>query len=208
VGTPSSTQARLMTARVVLLTGLPGIGKTTVATALSEGDYERVHFGGLIRTVLEREARRSLSHDEFRRDFTRLVDEHTIRLATVLARKQVDSSTSSVCILDSHAVVPTEVGIRVTPDDSELMGLIRADVIVHLGLLGCVDRVVRNSHACGRNPLGEQEALLAESLQLNTCVLYASSCHAPLFVVKANGSVRETIHHVTSAIRRGLRWRD
>lgn len=191
---------------LVLITGLPGVGKTTVATELSKVSYQRVHFGGLLRAAVERRVGRVITHEEFRRDFPTLVSAEDIEAATVLAREAVDKSTSSTCVLDSHAVTPTRGGLRVTPDDSNHMRLLKVDLVVHLGLTGCVERVVRNSRADGRHPVTEQEALLAESLQLSTCVVYASGYHCPLIVVQAGGALSETVQRVDNAIRTGLGW--
>ena len=193
-------------AHLVLLTGLPGIGKTTIATALPRPFYQRIHFGALLRSVVERRTSKPLTHTQFRHDFSRLIDAGVLHGASVLARHEADLSSSEVCVLDSHAVTPTAVGLRVTPDDSKRRRLLRFKAIVHLGLAGCLRRVLANCGSEGRHALSEADAQVAEYLQLSTGVVYAASYDCPLLVVKADGNIEQTVRRVDAAIRSAVGW--
>jgi len=193
-------------AHLVLLSGLPGIGKTTIATALQSPYYERIHFGGLLRTLLERRHREPLPHSQFRQRFSDLIDSYVLTEASILARERANNSLAQVCILDSHAVTPTSVGLRVTPDNNARMQALRLDAIVHLRLAGSLSRVLANCGTDGRHALTEVDATLAEHIQLSTVVLYASYYDCPLLVVPAEGSIVDNVRDVDAAVRSAIGW--
>jgi len=188
-------------AKLVLLTGLPGVGKTTVATSLEKPFYERLHFGGLLREAVERQRGLALAHSVFRENHHRFVTPAIVRDATLRVRELVDRSTARVCVLDSHAVTPTPVGIRTTPDNMERIQALGFDGIVHLSSDGCIERVVENSDLNGRQRIHPAEAAVAETLQLSVCTLYASAHDCPLIVVPALGTTASTIGAVDAAVR-------
>jgi adenylate kinase len=192
---------RDLMAKLVLLTGLPGVGKTTVATSLRKPFYERLHFGGLLRQAVERQTGASLSHSAFREEHHRLVTAAIVRDATLRARELANGSPAGVCVLDSHAVTPTPVGIRAIPDNLELIQSLRFDGIVHLSAEECFDRVVRNSNLDGRQRISMTEAAVAETLQLSVSTLYASAHGCPLMVVPAGGDMDDTIKAVDAAVQ-------
>lgn len=187
--------------RLILLTGLPGIGKTTVATSLPTPYFERLHFGGLLREVIDLRRGSALTHVEFREQFHRLVDAPVVHDAILRARECVSRSTAQVCILDSHAVSQTPEGLRATPDDLTRVKLLRFDGIVHLAAADCLQRVVENSRKAGRQPISEAEASIAEQMQLAVSVFYASAHDSPLLVVQATGEVLQTVQRIDLAIR-------
>lgn len=188
-------------AKLLLLTGLPGVGKTTVATSLPGPFYERVHFGGLLREAVERQAGMTISHSAFREDHHRLVTPGIVRDATVRVRELAGRSTAQVCVLDSHAVTPTPVGIRAIPDNMELIQCLSFDGIIHLSSDECLDRIVHNSNLDGRQRMSRAEATVAETVQLSVSTLYASAHGCPLIVVRAGGDMDTTIKAVDAAIQ-------
>ena len=188
-------------AKLFLLTGLPGVGKTTVATSLRNPFYERIHFGALLREAVERKTGFPLTHSAFREDHHRLVTSAIVRDATLRVRELASRSTVRVCVLDSHAVTPTPVGIRAIPDNMELIRCLKFDGIVHLSSEECLDRVVQNSNAEGRQRMSITEAAVAETLQLSVSTLYASAHGCPLMVVPAVGDMEKTIKAVDAAVQ-------
>lgn len=188
-------------AKLLLLTGLPGVGKTTTAAALPAPYYERVHFGGLLRQVVEKNLGAVLPHEVFRERFYRLVDAAVVRDAVLLARDLVSQSTATVCVLDSHAVTQTPSGLRATPDDPKRIQLLRFDGIIHLSSSTCVERVVENSCQGGRLRMSADDVVVAEQVQLAVCVTYASAHDCPLVVVSANGDSLTVLRRVDLAAR-------
>src|SRR4051794_28521856 len=115
-------------ADLLLLTGLPGIGKTTVVERLVAREvrtFTRVHFGALLRESVERRLSRVMTHCEFRARFAETLTYADIEAATAGAREQADRAEAAICLLDSHAVTPPDVGIRVTPDTAERLAVLR-----------------------------------------------------------------------------------
>jgi adenylate kinase len=190
-----------MMAKLVLLTGLPGVGKTTVATSLPKPSYERVHFGGLLREAVERQTGSPLTHSAFREDHHRLVTSSIVRDATLHVRELVSRSTAQVCVLDSHAVTPTPVGIRAIPDNMELIRCLSFDGIIHLSSEECLQRIVQNSNLDGRQQISIAEAAVAETVQLSVSTLYASAHGCPLIVVRAEGNTGNTVKAVDAAVQ-------
>ncbi len=191
---------------LVLLTGLPGIGKTTVATGLPQPFYERIHFGGILRQIVEQRLGYRVSHEWFRRNYQSHVDACTIELATAAAADQVSKSRATVAVLDSHAVTPTVAGLRVTPDSQQRLNALRLKLIVHLRATTCRERVVENSRVEGRLALSDADVAEADYVQVATDVLYASACDCALTLVSAAGSAVDTVARVDAAVQAGLRW--
>ena len=187
--------------RLVLLTGLQGIGKTTVATSLKPPFYERIHFGGLLRDIVEHRIGSALTHEAFRSRFFETVDGSVVHEAVVKARQRVAASDARVCVLDSHAVSQTPLGLKATPDNAERLQLLTFSAIVHLSAAECADRVIANATTHGRQPMTALQVLTAEHLQLSVDVLYASVHDCPVLVVPASGTVDETVERVDQALR-------
>jgi adenylate kinase len=187
-------------AKLVLLTGLPGVGKTTIATSLPKPFYERIHFGGLLREAVEKQTGSSLTHSDFREDHHRLVTRTIVQDATLRVRELVSRSTAQVCVLDSHAVTPTPVGIRAIPDNMERIRALHFNGIIHLSSDGCIQRVVENSNRNGRQRMSMTDAVIAETLQLSICALYGSAHDCPLIVIPAGGTMESTVGAVDAAV--------
>jgi adenylate kinase len=196
-------------ASLYLISGLPGIGKTSVVSQLCNrypDTYERLHFGALLREVVEQHSSATMAHAEFRARFRELVTREVIESATLSTRRQVDNSPAPVCLLDSHAVSPTIAGIRCTPDSPERLRLLGLAGIVHLALAGALERVLANGEIDGRVMMSEAEAEVAEQAQLATIVIYAAMSDCPAVIVDSSGPVEGVAERVDGAIRASRDW--
>jgi adenylate kinase len=98
---------------LALLTGSPGVGKTTVATALAARypmQVETVSFGTLIHQAVNDRHRGELSYAEFRRLAAQLVRQADIEAATDLVIALKSSLGAKWLVVDSHAVAQTSYG--------------------------------------------------------------------------------------------------
>jgi hypothetical protein len=104
---------------LALLTGSPGVGKTTVATALAARypmQVETVSFGTLIHQAVNDRHRGELSYAEFRRLAAQLVRQADIEAATDLVIALKSSLGTEWLVVDSHAVAQTSYGWQAYPD--------------------------------------------------------------------------------------------
>lgn len=189
----------------VYVSGLPGIGKTTVCNYLVDmrpDRYVRLSFGELLRDVAVPQA----SVESFRANSSANVDRAAIEAATVAGAERIRNEASRIVLVDSHAVTPVAEGIRATPDTADRVTQFGYSVIVHLDASTAETRVVENGGSEGRRAMTAAEVASAEVMQLSIVTHYASLCDCPLYVVSARGSTAEIAGRAEDAIAAGLAW--
>jgi hypothetical protein len=142
-----------------------------------------------LRCALETRVGHTVSHEWFRANFPRYVDRAVLEAATSAARHQADDVADRVALLDSHAVAPTEFGLRCMPDSPARTKALDLAGIVHFTFNSARDRVLHNSGKEGRHPLTAPTAEEAEYAQVATVVAYASINDCVLMMVNAEGDV-------------------
>jgi adenylate kinase len=120
---------------VFLLTGVPGVGKTTVSKKLGEliDPLEIISFGEVILNARADDQPR-ITHSELRRNPTSEATMRTIKNASeLLVLRLHELRTRTNVIIDSHAVAKDRYGFRVTPDGISLLSRIglRAIFVLH-----------------------------------------------------------------------------
>lgn len=115
----------------VYVSGLPGIGKTTAVKHLAKtrpDEYVRLSFGETLREVIAPEA----TVESFRRMASIRVDRDAMKRATAVLVRQIQDEDTRVVLIDSHAVAPTPLGLRATPDTAERVVAFGYNLIAHL----------------------------------------------------------------------------
>lgn len=156
-----------MTGKVILLTGVPASGKSTVARMLTElgGHVEVVEFGEIV-FGLAQHKNRSLSYEQLRSSPGLFADAELIRQAArlLLLRVRKAEQSRSIVIV-SHAVAREEYGFRITPDSHDYLKSLRLDAIIvlHAEHSAVVERI--NQKPEGRRRVDIQEVVTHEALQ-------------------------------------------
>ncbi len=191
-------------AELLLLSGLPGVGKTTTAKLLQEwgrGEVARIHFGALLREAVAARLEVELSHEAFREAFAELLCEGDFIAASAAARAAADGAEAKVCVLDSHAVAPVDSGLLATPDGPRRTALLGVTGLVHIAAAGAVERIVENGGREGRRPWSAAEVDAAEGMQVAVMVAYGMAYECPLVVVDSGGRAEDVAARVESAMK-------
>jgi adenylate kinase len=172
---------------VFLLTGVPAVGKTTVASKLGQliQPLEVISFGNLI--LNERSAvGDSVSHSELRRHPTREATMNTIKKSTeVLCSKLNELREHTNVIIDSHAIAKDSYGFRASPDS--IASLTKFDLSAIFVLHAKYDEIRRRleSQNEGRRHVSAEEISTHERLQDSVAISYGVATGTPVFFVNA-----------------------
>lgn len=177
-----------MEGKVILLTGVPAVGKTTLARAIDAiiTPLHIISFGEMILEVKLRYAS-TTTYKELRTNPTQVASSKLIQEASDLLLQQVTKlRTKSNIIIDSHAVAKDNYGFRVTPDSALFLQEIQlnAILVLHTNYKQVATRI--NANAEGRRVTTPAEVATHEALQDMVAVSYAVASGCPVFVVDAN----------------------
>ena len=172
---------------VFLLTGVPAVGKTTVAKKLAEliHPLEIISFGEIILTARADE-RPSITHSELRRNPTSEATMRTIKKSSeLLVSRLHELRTHANVVIDSHSVAKDRYGFRVSPDGISLLNRIglRAVFVLHADY----DEISRRlkADAEGRRAVTTADIAIHERLQDSVAISYGVATGCPVFVVNA-----------------------
>lgn len=185
--------------KVCLMTGVPGVGKTSVCAGLTNKfpkRYRHLPFGRLIRQVLS-EAGEEISEKALRQDVTAFVTPAVLAAATDELIRQTHSGASSTwTLIDSHAVSQDWYGYLVTPDGSAYFSRVKYDAIVNL--YADEVAVLARSHTAssGRRALTAADVALHAQLQAAVSIQYASYAQCPLYFISADTTLEDVVSSV------------
>lgn len=184
-----------MRGKVLLLTGVPAVGKTTLANKAKE-TIQPLHiitFGEMIFEVKKRSSPNA-SYAEMRSNPTKearidLIDEAT----NLLLERVHELRGKSNILIDSHAVAKDEYGFRITPDSHSFLQKIKLDaiLILHANHHDIASRI--NVETDGRRLVTVDEIATHEALQDSVSIAYAVATGCPVFVVSADDSPRHLV---------------
>jgi adenylate kinase len=189
---------------IALLTGAPGVGKTSVARLLAERSQGRIvasSFGELLHQSVERRLGRQIHYSEFRRSSAKLVQASDIEVTTeaIVAHTQTRRPDGWL-LVDSHAVATTDFGWRANPDTPQTLRKFAYRRIIHLvAPAGTVlDRT--RDHPSGRLAVTEREVEVLAAVQLAISAYYASILGCPLDVVDAMREMKNIVETIAGLL--------
>lgn len=190
---------------ICLVTGVPGVGKTTVCSMLAAkypDRYRHVSFGKLILEALQESGERAVNHSDLRRDVSRLVTPTVIERATRLLEERARSGDARAwAIVDSHAVSQDWYGYRVTADGPRYFAVIRYSAIVNLFADAATVLKRTASDRAGRRALSEKELEIHFGLQAAVSICYGSLSECPVFFVDGGGELDAVVERVHAVLK-------
>lgn len=199
---------------IVLITGVPGVGKTTLCERLAQeapATFRHIAFG---RLILEAIGDESLTEVDLRRNVTGRVTERALDQATQALRKRLhevgsDGESPPIALLDSHAVSQDSYGFISTPDGPGYFEQVRYDAIVHL--YGKPSEILQRSdpEQTGRFAATEADLERHDSILSGVTNLYAHASSAPAYFVDSSSGAESTraVVRVLLEERRGTQTR-
>jgi adenylate kinase len=175
--------------RVCLVTGQPGVGKTTLCQVLSETQPDRfqvLSFGQLIREEVARVRGLEVNEEALRQDVTRFVTGEVTARASEMLFDAISAGTKEWILVDSHAASQDHYGFRSTPDGPTYFKRVRYAAVIQLYLSESqlLERIRADRR--GRFGTNEVELLRLFTLQVAVSTTYASRCECPLYLVDSS----------------------
>ena len=171
------------------LTGAPGVGKSTVSELLAaRPGVASLPFGSLIQRELVKQGVSFDGHEDLRERADELVNAEILRGATQALVDEVawfKKSDDKWLVVDSHAVSPMSVGLRITPDPPSFFKRMSYDVIVQLYAAPDVILSRYQDDPRGRQVTTVEDVRAVDDAQRAVSVLYASLSGCPLYLVDA-----------------------
>jgi adenylate kinase len=190
----------------VLLTGAPGVGKTTVSESLCRQDpgvFCALRFGRYVYEAVLSRTGEKLEYQNFRRNSAALVTEQDIYRATDRAARVINDQTraSRITIVDSHAVSKEHYGWRAVPDGPRLLAKFGYSWVIQL--YTPPELVIeRTRHSPdGRLAGAPEDVAIMQALQFSVSIYYAATLGKPLHVVSNTGSVGQAVEAVRALLR-------
>ncbi|MGH3889409.1 MAG: AAA family ATPase [Pseudonocardiaceae bacterium] len=192
---------------IALLTGPPGIGKSSVARQLTDRNpavVEKISFGQLLHLAVERRLATPVDYAKFRASAASIVTRSDFEEATVeLASKTTASDPDRWLVVDSHAVAREQLGWQANPDTPSTLRRYAYNVII---LLDAPTRVVLKrikKRPGGRLIKTERDVAILSALQRGIATYYSGIIGCPLCVIDAQPSINSVVAAVESVL--GLR---
>jgi adenylate kinase len=183
-----------MVGKVVLLTGVPGVGKTTLVQFAHER-VEPLHvitFGEMIFEVRKREEP-ELTYQHIRAAPTKHAAADIIARATdLLIERTRELRRVSNVVIDSHAVARDDYGFRITPDSHAVLQHLALDAVIVLHAEP--ETVLSRIHAAadGRRAVTSRQLAVHEALQDAVAVAYAVASGCPAYVLEVDSEMDQT----------------
>jgi adenylate kinase len=172
--------------KVILLTGAPGTGKSTLVTILRQSvrPLQSVDYGQLLLARLEQRTGAKAPYSDLRKFSSDLVSHKDVeRTDAEFIRQLGRLRTQGNVLIDSHAVTKERFGYRITPYSTHQLGALRLDAVVSLHCdPGALAKRIRIDPQ-GRRRVTAEEARHHQFLQEAVGAVYAISCGCPLFVI-------------------------
>jgi adenylate kinase len=193
---------------LVLLTGIPAVGKTSVAEELQSRDpqqFQHFRFARLIlQAVRDRRGEPNLSYSNFKNRSAQLVTRADIAVATELLLAAAPRSDRRFLLVDSHAVSKANYGYRATPDSPDMLQRLGYRLIVHL-FADPETVIARSSTGEHSQYTSERDVALLEQAQIATSIFYAATGGSQLHIVNANAPVNDVASTVEELLHASQR---
>ena len=184
-----------MPGKVVLLTGVPAVGKTTLARYAREriAHLHVVTFGEMIFEARQREEP-TITYQEMRASPTKQAAGDSIAEATeLLIERAGELRRTSNVLIDSHAVAKDDYGFRITPDSEAVLKRLMLDAVIVLHARPDTVLARMQSSPAGRRIVTPRQLATHEALQDAVAVAYAVASGCPVYVLEASSELDESL---------------
>lgn len=172
-----------MTCKVVLLTGSPATGKSSLASALGDSisDLQVINYGELI-LKKKRKLNPNLEYEDLREKSSMIISQKDIRdLDDELVDKVDDLRRKRSIIIDTHCVTKEFYGFRALPFAYDHIMSLSLDAIISLHCNPSIVRSRIQQNAEGRPLVTEEEARKHSELQDSYAAFYGLVSSCPIY---------------------------
>jgi adenylate kinase len=181
--------------RVVLLSGAPGTGKSTLRKSLGTAIAGLQHFdyGELLRRQKAKQGS-AITYEQLREQSASVISADDV---TTMDAKIIDDITnlrkSSDIIVDSHALTREEYGLRAIPFNARHLSMLELDAVL---VLRCDPEVLLKRVAADRGGRRDMSVELAREIQLlqeSLCLNYAMLSGCTFYAIDATMRTAEEV---------------
>lgn len=179
------THRRLDMGKAILLTGAPGVGKSTLCSALAKriAGLQVFDYG---RLLLEQKARqgRNLTYPKLRKQSAQVISPRDVSGIDDITIERVNALRDTCdIVLDSHALTAEAYGLRAIPYSTTQLQSLSLDAVI---ALRCdPSRLIRRTRSKprGRRRLSAELMRELQTLQESAGIMYAVACGCPIFII-------------------------
>ena len=184
-----------MEGKFVLMTGVPGVGKTTIARNIETRirPIVRIGFGELIFEVKQQQGTTE-NYGQLKATPDKLIPINYVSLAEeVLLNRVAEFRYTTNILLDSHAVVNDYFGFRIVPEINDFeRAKIDAIIVIHAPFEIVNQRVIREPK--GRNPISKQTFEKHQAMQDAVAIHFSLMARCPMYVVETDDDLNKSVH--------------
>jgi adenylate kinase len=188
--------------KVVLLTGAPGVGKSTLRSALSRRvpGLQAFDYGELL---LERKAAEGvqIEYQELREKSSGLISPADVGSVDDWVIKRISELRQhSDVVLDSHALTAETYGLRAVPFSAGQLQRLKLDAVLVLRSDPAVLLRRAQQKPDGRRDVPEDLMRELQILQSSVGISYAIACGCPIFFIDTTQRGQEEVVEVAMAV--------
>lgn len=182
-----------MSNKVILLTGIPGIGKSTISRLMVNKlkNITSIGFGDLIYEVLHNEGKKP-SRNRIKTTPDKFVTINTIKTAAeILLKKIAEIRLCKNVLIESHAVVRDSYGFWIIPEINDFKkAQLDAIIVIHATFEIFEKRMKESTD--GRYLISGETFSKYQSLQDSVAINFSLLSDCPLYIVETDNDLEST----------------
>jgi adenylate kinase len=183
-----------MKGKFILMTGVPGVGKSTIARNIQTRitPIVRIGFGELIFEVKQQQETPE-NYGQFKAKPDKSIPINYVNLAREVLLNRVDEfrDTTNI-ILDSHAVVNDYFGFRIVPEIIDFeRAKVDAVIVIHAPFEIVKQRVIREPKE--RNLIPKQTFKKHQVMQDAVAIHFSLMARCPMYVVETDDDLNKSV---------------
>ena len=173
------------------LTGMPGVGKTTVTKAIEKIDsrIEVIRYSSVLKSYLKDAHNHEYTTAQLREKSSTIISVEDVNKIDKEVVQMVKRSNAKHVILESHAITVEEYGYRATPFSTGLLTELNLDSIVVLYANPTLLQIRINSEPTGRRKQTLYDLTYGQNLQSVLALQYSILLGAKISFIDTNHDV-------------------